>query len=216
MRPESYNVFCNQLDYVIKKFPNLKVAQLDGKAAIKGILDIKNDNNEVVGSFSIEIKYRIEFPFRFPYLYEVGGAIPNIADWHKYPDERCCITVLPDEILKCKDGITVLSFIEEYAIPYFANQIYRLQHGEYLNGEYSHDYAGLIEFYNSFFKTTNRLRWKEDVERVSVNKIIKMDRNKTCFCGSGLKYKYCHDKIYYNIKQIGVNLIKNHFEQIIP
>jgi len=215
MITENYKPFCNQLDSVIKKFPNLMITELDGVKALKGILDIENEYNEVVGSFSIEIKYRMEFPYRFPILYEVGEAIPNIADRHKYQDGSCCITVLPDEILKCGDGISVLSFIERYAIPYFANQVYYSQHKQYLNGEYSHNLKGLIEFYNDFFKTTNKLKWREDVQRVSLGRIVKMDRNKQCFCGSGLKYKNCHDKIYYNISKLGINLIINDFKYLI-
>lgn len=215
MTTESYKLFCNQLDSVIKKFPNLMITELDGVMALKGILDIKDASNVVVGSFSIEIKYRMEFPYRFPILYEVGEAIPNIADRHKYQDGSCCITVLPDEILKCMDGISVLSYIEEYAIPYFANQIYYSQNGKYLNGEYSHGKDGFIEFYTNFFKTTDSSKWREDVERVSSGTIIKMDRNKQCFCGSGLKYKNCHDKIYYNISKLGINQITNDFKYLI-
>lgn len=215
MTTKSYNHFFHQLDLVIKKYPNLKITELDGFKFLKGILEIKNDKCETVGNFSIEIKYRKEFPYRFPYLYEVGGDIPNLANWHKYQDDSCCITVYPDEILKCKDGITLLSFIENYAIPYFANQLYRLQYDKYLNGEYSHGNNGLIEFYSALFKTTDRLKWREYVNIVSLGKTLKMERNKPCFCGSGLKYKFCHDKIFYNIKRIGVNLIINDLNHLI-
>jgi hypothetical protein len=182
---------------------------------LKGILDIKDTSGEVVGSYSIEIFYRIEFPYRFPILFEVGDAIPNIADRHKFPNGSCCITVLPDEILKCKDGISVLSFIEKYAIPYFANQIYFTQNGKFLNGEYSHGNKGFIEFYNDFFKTTDRAKWREDVEKVRSGTTINMDRNKPCFCGSGQKFKNCHDKIYYNISRLGINQIMNDLKKTI-
>lgn len=215
MITKSYSLFCNQLDLVIKKYPNLKITELDGLKYLKGILEIKNDKRETVGNFSIEIKYRNDFPYRFPYLYEVGRDIPNLADWHKYQDDRCCITVYPDEILKCKDGITLLSFIDNYAIPYFANQLYRLQYDKYLNGEYSHGNDGLIEFYSTLFKTTDRLKWKEYVNIVSLGKTLKMDRNKPCFCGSGLKFKICHDKVFYYIKRLGVNLIINDLNRLI-
>ena len=215
MATESYNLFCNQLDSVIKKFPNLKITELDGANALKGIIDIRNDQNEVVGSFSVEIRYRMEFPYRFPVLYEVGGDIPNIADRHKYSDGICCITVLPDEILKCKNGISVLTFIEEYATPYFANQVYYLQNKKYLNGEYSHGKDGFIEFYTNFFNTTDSSKWLEDVERVKSGTIIVMARNKPCFCGSGLKYKNCHNKIYYDISRLGTSQVLNHINTII-
>lgn len=215
MATESYNLFCNQLNSVIKKFPNLKITELDGANALKGILDIRNDQNEIIGSFSVEIRYRMEFPYRFPLLYEVGGDIPNIADRHKYHDGICCITVPPDEILKCKNEISVLTFIEEYAIPYFANQVYYLQNEKYLNGEYSHGKDGYIEFYTKFFKTADVSKWRENVERVNSGTIIKMDRNKPCFCGSGQKYKNCHDKIYYDISRLGTSEILKQIDTIL-
>lgn len=104
----SYEIFCHQLEYVIKKFPNFKIEESGSGKILKGILDITNSENEVVSSFSVEIRFSPGFPFRFPFLFEVGGDIPNEADWHKYPNGRCCITVDPDEILKCKNGISVL------------------------------------------------------------------------------------------------------------
>lgn len=215
MTTDSYKLFCNQLESVIKRFPNLKIAQIEDVKFLKGILDIENEYKEIVGSFSIEIKHSKEFPYMFPILYEVGDAISNIPDRHKYNDGSCCITVLPDEILKCKDGLSVISFIERFAIPYFANQIYYSQNNKFLNGEYGHYSKGLIEFYNGFFKTTNILKWHEDVQRVSSGSIVKMGRNKSCFCGSGLKYKNCHDKIYYNISRLGINQIINDFKNLI-
>ena len=215
MTTESYKLFCDQLNSVIKKFPNFKIIELDGLKALKGILDIKNNENEVVGSFSVEIRYIMEFPYRFPILYEVGGDIPNIADRHKYADNSCCITVLPDEIMKCKNGISVHTFIVEYAIPYFANQVYYLQNGEYLNGEYSHGKDGYIEFYTKFFKTADVSKWRENVERVNSGRIIKMDRNKPCFCGSSKKYKNCHDKIYYDISRLGTSVILKQIDAIL-
>ena len=203
----SYSSFCHQIDSVIKEFPHLKITELDGVRLLKGILDIVNDNDEIVGRFSIEIKYCVDFPYRFPLLYEVGGDIPNLADWHKYTDEMCCITVEPDEILKCKDGISVITFIENYAIPYFANQIYRKQNGVYKNGEYSHGIIGLLEFYSVLFQTPDKSKWREYVNLVSSGKAIKAGRNDRCFCGSGLKYKNCHDKIFYDINRLGIKQI---------
>jgi len=209
MVADSYISFCHQIDSVIKKFPHLKITELDGVQLLKGILDITNEDKEVLGSFLIEINYCVDFPYRFPLLYEVGGDIPNLANWHKYSDDRCCITVEPDEILKCKDGISVIGFIDNYAIPYFANQIYRKQNGRYKNGEYSHGPIGLLEFYSVLFQTTDKSKWREYVNSASSGNAINAGRNVKCFCGSGLKYKNCHNKIFYNINRIGIKRIIN-------
>lgn len=207
MTTDSYSSFCHQIDSVIKKYPNFKISEIDGTHVLKGILDITNEDKEVVGSFSIEIKCSDEFPYRFPLLYEVGGDIPNLADWHISADGRCCITVDPDEILKCKDGISVIAFIENYAIPYFANQIYRILNGKYKNGEYSHGSTGVLEFYSGLFKTSDKSKWREYVSFVYSGRKMKIGRNETCFCGSGIKFKNCHDKVFHDINRLGIKQI---------
>lgn len=207
MNADSYCSFCHQFDSVIKEFPHLKIKELDGEKYLKGILDIVDEHKNVVGSFSIEIKYCVDFPYKFPLLYEVGGDIPNFPDWHKYINDMCCITVEPDEILKCKNGISIIRFIENYAVPYFANQIYRKLNGVYKNGEYSHGILGLLEFYSNLFQTSDKSKWREYVKLVSSGKTIKLGRNDRCFCGSNLKYKNCHDKIFYNINRLGIKQI---------
>src|SRR6202008_2239035 len=110
----------------------------NGISILKGVLDIPNDHNEIVDSFLIEIHFVKCFPYCFPVLYEIGGRIPDEADWHKFQDGSCCITVAPDEKLKCKNGINVSQFIRQHAIPYFANYLYKKITTKYKNGEYSH------------------------------------------------------------------------------
>lgn len=209
MITDGYDIFCHQLDSVIKKFPNFKIAESNCGKMLKGILDITNSDNEVVRSFSIEIRSSPGFPFRFPFLYEVGGDIPNEADWHKYSNGRCCITVDPDEILKCKNGISVLEFIENYSFPYLANQAFRKANGMYKNGEYSHGHQGILEFYSDFFKTSDISKWKDYIYVLKLGQEVKTGRNEKCFCDSGLKYKNCHNIIFYNAKRLGIEQIIN-------
>lgn len=215
MITDSYDIFCHQLDFVIKKFPNFKIAESVGGKMLKGILDIINLDNEVVSSFSVEIRSSPGFPFRFPFLFEVGGDIPNEADWHKYPDGRCCITVDPDEILKCKNGVSILEFMENYGLPYLANQAFRKAKGMYKNGEYSHGRKGVLEFYADFFKTSDISKWKEYIHVLKLGKEVKTGRNERCFCGSGLKYKNCHAKIFYNANRLGIEQIFKDLKEYI-
>jgi len=207
MLDDGYDIFCRQLDSAIAKFPNFKIAESDGGKMLKGILDVKDADREIVASFSVEIRYCAGFPFRFPFLFEVGGDIPNEADWHKYSDGRCCITVEPDEILKCKNGVSILEFIGNYCIPYLANQAFRKATGKYKNGEYSHGPLGILEFYADFFKTSDVNQWKKCILILNSGKNTQKGRNESCFCGSGLKFKNCHNKIFYNAKRLGISQI---------
>lgn len=139
-----------QLPDVISKYPNLKIV-IDGQGTtfLKGVLDISNDIGEVVGHFLIEIRCSHLFPFKFPILFETGGDIPFEANWHRNADNSCCITVWPEELKICRYGIMLLDYIEKYAIPYLANQIFRKQTGKYKNGEFAHNKPGIIQYYAS-------------------------------------------------------------------
>lgn len=208
MQVSNQKLFSDQLDEVIYHFPQLKKVVGSDDDFLKGILDIPNDEGEVIGSFMIEIKNHEEFPYRFPILYETAGDIRNEADWHKYPDHSCCITVEPDERLICRNGITVLEFIERHVIAYFANHHHRLITGQYKNGEYAHGLPGIRQFYADLFKTPDMGKWIEYYKHVFHEKSIDIGRNDQCFCGSGKKYKFCHDKVFQDLKWLGENKVK--------
>jgi len=211
----NYILFNEQLQDAIKKYPNLKIHQDNvGISYLKGILDIPNDLHEIVGHFLVEVRCSEKFPFRFPILFETGGEIPTHADSHKYKDTSCCITVLCDEILKCKNGIIVPLFIEKYAIPYFANYIYKKQTGEYKNGEYAHGVRGICQFYEALMKTDDRDLWIQYYKNAFRNLKVECERNDPCFCGSGDKFKQCHLEVFNNLWQIGEIQIRNDFNLI--
>jgi len=211
----NYILFNEQLRIAVKRYPNLKIFQdRDGLSFLRGILDIPNDNNEIVGHFLVEVRCSEKFPLRFPILFETGGEIPNEADWHKYKNGSCCVTVAANEIIICKNGITVPLFIEKYAIPYFANYIHKRLTREYKNGEYAHGIKGIGQFYESLMKTANRDLWIQYFKNVFQELRVKCGRNDPCFCGSGGKYKHCHLEVFNNLLQIGEKQIRNDFNII--
>lgn len=192
--------FKNQLPEVISVFPNLSIKHINGQDFLKGILDIADESSTVIGSFSVEIYPTEKFPYRFPKIFEVGGDIPCNANWHKYNDNSCCISVEQDEILKCQSGITLINFIEKEAIPYFANQLYRIKTGRYLN-EYPHGKEGVRLFYIELFKSSNPKFWYFCFDHAFGNS--KTGRNKRCYCNSGGKYKKCHMLVEEKLQIIG-------------
>ena len=204
--------FQKELLTVVKSYPNLAVISVGQEDYLKGILDIPNNNGDVVGSFLIEIHSVEKFPYRFPKLYEVGGEIPIHPDWHKYNDNSCCLTVEPDEVIKCRYGITLIYFIENIAIPYFANQLYRKAEGNYLN-EYPHGYEGLRVFYAELFNDNNISAWLDYLKKAFDGN--KMRRNDKCYCLSGRKYKLCHLKVEEKLRVLGKNKILNDIQGIL-
>lgn len=214
MELNNYTSFCIHLEEAVENFPYLSIKEFEGKKYLKGILDIPDENQNIVGNFLVEIHFTNFYPYRFPKLFEIGGTIPNHADWHKYSDKSCCITVEPDEILKCKSGIDITSFIKHYAISYFANYIHKKLKGKYKNGEYAHGYLGLKQFYSNLLKTNDYNLWDKYL-KYSFNKLkIPLDRNEVCFCNSGIKFKKCHLLVFNQLYQLGEQYILNDFNKI--
>jgi hypothetical protein len=212
---DNRKLFEEQLEAVLQCYPNLTIKEKNGAKYLKGVLDVVNQANEVAGSFLIEIHYAVGFPLRFPILYEIGGLIPFDPDWHKYGNASCCITVEPDEILKCRLGISVLRFINEQAVPFLANFLYRKAEGKYKNGEYSHGPSGHEEFYAELLKTSDKSLWLDYYECTFNSKKLINDRNKPCFCGSNIKFKMCHDVVLYTLRNIGKRQVLSDFRKII-
>lgn len=214
LEKDNYLRFCNELDGVISAFPNFLIKESDGRKYIKGILDIPNANGKIAGSFLIEIHFTANYPYRFPDLYEVGGEIERHPDWHKYDDDRCCVTVPADEILKCKQGISLINFIEKFAIPFFANHLYRKLTGRYRNGEFGHSIVGPLQFYTELLKTNDIKLWKKYYEYCFEEINFKFDRNAPCFCGSKMKYKKCHRVVFTILNDIGKDQVFSDIKMI--
>jgi hypothetical protein len=204
-------VFQRELTEAISRFPELSIININGQDILKGILDISDESSAVIGSFSIEIYPTEKFPYRFPKIFEVGGDIPCNADWHKFPDNSCCLTVEQDEILKCNNGITLRYFIERMVIPYFANQLYRKETGHYLD-EYPHGKDGIRQFYIELFKSNNPGFWDLCYKHAFEN--VRIGRNEKCYCNSGEKHKKCHMNVEEKLQIIGKSKILNDLKLI--
>ncbi len=206
---DSYKLFESQILDACRIYKHLRIRVNDGKQYLVGSIDVYNVDKIFVSSFLVEIHWNEGFPYRFPTLYEVGGDIPVNADWHKYTDNSCCLTVEPDEIEKCARGITVLKFIEQIVLPYLANQLYRKTEGHFFD-EYPHGSLGLIRYYTELMGTSDSKKWIEYLEYAFGKKKLSIGRNETCICGNGKKFKKCHNKVFERLRIIGLgNIIRN-------
>lgn len=198
-----YELFLNQIDEVIATYPKLKRVESEGRFIIKGEIDIIDTFDKYWTSYQIEIWCSSGFPTRFPILYETGGKIPKIGDWHIYEDSKaCCLKVPPEEIISCKNGINILQFLDAEVIPYLFNQTHRIEVGYYANGEYSHGAKGIYEFYSTVLDTAGDV-----ASTIRLMKLIatkpEPSRTSMCFCKSAYKYRKCHRRAYRILSQIG-------------
>ncbi|MDD3171763.1 MAG: hypothetical protein PHO86_05530 [Bacilli bacterium] len=199
MQEDSRKVFERHIKDAINFFPNLEIKVQGNDKYLKGILDING-----CGAYLIEIRYKEGYPKRYPYLLEVGGEIPCEFDYHKYKDNTCCLTVDADEILKCINGITIIDFIKEIVIPFFANQLVKKNEGKFIK-EYSHGKQGIFEFYSELLKTSNL----NEIKIIGLSFLYGMiNKNDNCICGSGKKTSECHLDSFLKLQQIGKHQVK--------
>ena len=207
----SYSVFEGELEYACSEYKHLRIRERGGIKYLSGIIDVCDTEGTVIQSFFIEIHHSEKYPYRFPLMYEVGGYIPNSPDWHKYSDDLCCLTAEPIEIITCKTGITLCSFIQNHAIPYLANQYYRKEFGQYKN-EYSHGLIGLYQAYSDIMKTMDVSLWRQYLMYAFGPTKVTVSRNEVCFCGSGKKYKHCHLQVFQNLRNLGKDTVCKHLQ----
>jgi len=200
----SYEVFADQAVHIPSDFPKFR-NEVDekGKNYIKGVLEVVDISGKFWESYEVEIHWKDGFPFRFPNVFETGGKIPKIADWHVYEDtQSCCIAVLPEELIICKEGITLNQFIANEVKAYFFNQTFRRVEGYYKNGEYGHGLLGIFEYFESHLKTNGDARGMISL-MIEIAYVGRPGRTHLCFCGSKNKFRKCHRDAFDKLGLIG-------------
>lgn len=205
-----YEQFTSQLKEAITVYPSLYEAFSENKKILKGRLPVVDKEGKRWEDYDIEIHCPVNFPYEFPILYETSGKIPKIGDWHIYEDTlSCCVKVHPEEILRCKKGITVTEYIQEEVLPYLFNQTHRRVEGYYVNGEYAHGAAGVFQFYAGILKTGTDIELTLQLMNF-IATYERPSRNSLCFCGQKIKFRHCHRDAFDKLKAIGDIQIKKH------
>lgn len=208
---DSYSLFRQQIAEAAKVYPELKVSVREGIEFLSGTFRIIDDEGKEWNSFQIEIRFNSAFPYLFPQLVELGGKIPKVADWHINENGGCCITIPLLEVTSCKNGITVLQFIQNHVKPYLFNQAHRLEKGYYAHQEFAHGVYGILEYYQELFK-------EKDVEKVigylKILKSTEFGKKTPCFCGKKAKFRKCHPEIFRIFKPIPSKFIDDEIQRL--
>lgn len=191
------NLFQIEALKIINEYSKLQLIEKDNQPILCGQLELIDSKGIFCNSYSIEIHPTKEYPWRFPHLFEVGGRIPRNIDWHIFEtDGRCCVKSIPEEILRCKKGISLKAFIEDEVKPYFFNQTFREKRGYFLN-ERSHGFLGELEFFQEVFDTKDLLQIVKFL--IFISKRNEPNRVAKCFCGNNEKYRKCHKDAYHKL-----------------
>jgi hypothetical protein len=205
------DLFESQIDQLIELFPKFRRGTAEnGVTIVQGELDIIDITGKLWETYHVEIHPCDGFPYRFPYVFETGGKIPRIADWHIYEaTNSCCLAVDPEERLACRNGITLTAFVMDHVLPYFFNQTFRKIEGYYKNGEYSHGLKGVYEYYDSTLQTNGDIQETIRLMMIVADS-VKPGRTHECFCGSKQKFRKCHRYAYEKLSMLGRSVLHTH------
>lgn len=211
---KGYADFVAQLDETIVAFHQLRKVLVDDNEILKGWIPIVDRAGKHWDEYEIEIHSSDDFPLAFPLFFETSGKIPRISDWHIYEDTgSCCVKVKPEELIRCRNGITVTEYLREEVIPYLFNQTHRRVEGHYVNGEYAHGLLGIYEFYANTLKTGNDIKRTIQLMRfIATNE--RPGRTSTCFCGTKEKFRRCHRGAFDKLKLLGNDIVDLHAYEI--
>lgn len=194
------------IDHFISKYPGFIKSGGEDDSFLSGTVIIEADDKRY--DFEVKICPAENYPYRFPKVFELSNKIKRIADWHVNSDESFCFTVEPIEAIACKEAINLLDFYSKWLIPYLSNQQYRINEGKYANGEYSHNFLGLYEYYAELLKAKDIRKLEHYMTFVSSKK--KIERTSICYCGSGVKYRHCHKKGTTELLLINEEVLAKH------
>lgn len=186
-----------------ERFPKLKLLNDDGKPpSFAGVLDVCDEQGNWYGSFNIRVNAVVNYPYGVPRMFETGGQIERIADRHVNGDGSNCVAIDHVLLYRAARGLTMSAYMQEYAWPYFANQLYFKEKGVYAAGEYAHGFAGVVQFYKESMNIRDPACATILLLSILNRKLPR--RNDPCFCGSAKKYKHCHLKAAEYLQSAGI------------
>ncbi len=156
---------------------------------VEGDFPIIDSEGTDWGTYSATIHFHKTYPKGFALLKDRSKIFPWNLDWHM--DEKsglCCVCSPLKNIEKSMTKISVLEFIQDYTLPFYANQVYKKQFGRYKNGEYAHHNEGRWQALEEEFDTKDR----NEIRRILRSMPKRRRRKDPCFCGSGRPFNKCH------------------------
>jgi hypothetical protein len=197
----------------IERYQSLSMVEIDGKLSLSGEVELLHPiEKKLIDTFSVEITFPESYPFCFPWVTETSGKIERIADRHVFTNTNTlCFAVQTEERMKCRNGITLLWFINNVLIPRLAEE-YIVNNGGKYEHEFSHGPLGDLEFYCEKFKT------KEFAVVIGYLELILKGGfpkpHERCSCGSNVKFKKCHRIIFEELKALGDRYIAYEIERL--
>lgn len=191
------------IENALRRYPMLYMRLINNEYFLQGNFIACDSKSKIeIDRFEILLGFTKKYPFRFPVVWEISNKIPKILDRHVKNDETLCFSNLQDELRFCKNGITLIDFLQKVLNPHVCREYYREKEGVYPTGERVHGLEGGIwQEYYEIFNTEDKAKILGEIEMILYHKSL--GRNSPCYCGSEKIYKACYEKIEPKILDIG-------------
>jgi hypothetical protein len=156
---------------------------------VYGCFDVVDGENTCWGSFNASLYFKRNYPRGFAILVDESKAFPWDMSWHISKEGLCCVCSPLHTIEMETSDVSILQYITNYVIRFYANQVYKREYGHYKNGEYGHFDVGIWESLEDELNISDRGKILDILKYIESNP----RRNKFCYCGSGKKIKSCHE-----------------------
>lgn len=183
-----------RLDALLKRHTALRVVPSESSTLLlSGELsfDVQGPRNEPINDcYSVEIEIPSCFPSGLPMAKETGGRIPDT--FHKLSGGWLCLGAPTALRLTLTQSPTLLTYVDEFLIPYLFGYSHFVKYGEMPFGELDHDSEGIREYIAELFcseVTNDALAFLQlaSMKRREANRHI-------CPCRSGRRLGRCHNR----------------------
>jgi len=195
------------IEAFLDKYPIFFLAEETETAiTLDGKIDIIDVDGNYWDSYDVRIKVpTIKYPNIIPEVYEISTKIKREQDWHIAEDGACCLDITHQLLLLKNIGIDLISFYQNKIYPFFTNHQYKLQTGNYANGDYPHEFDGVKYYYAKELNLIESELIIKILKQITTSKLPKKEA--MCICGQS-KFKHCHLSTVTKLIQFGQHQLK--------
>ena len=145
----------NDIKLALIKYPSLKRI---GQREIKGIFTASQIETGIqIEDYEVLINFPSRYPFVFPEVKETSNKIPKNVMRHVFTAcGNLCFGNFVDTLKICKNGISLLWFLENILNPHLCREYVKEVTGDYPTGERAHSPEGNWESYYEMLKTKDK------------------------------------------------------------
>lgn len=188
MKNEKLNKDLNSFFNLYPKFERIRDKK-NRYYFLRGEIDVCDIRGNYLNTFEIDIIIDINsYPYTVPIVKERSKIIFRDMDWHISKQGICCLDMDHNLLKIAQRGINLSKFFQNKIYPFFCNTVYKMEYKKYSNGEYPHDFEGIISFYENELDLNDQHLIVEILKAINIGKTP--GRNQFCICKED-KYKKC-------------------------